>query len=66
MTERSALFPRSQGVIPWHRSSLDRRVEAFEPNRGLMIAGLIALGLGALAWYYVGHDVKRYIRIRNM
>ncbi|MGC8643521.1 MAG: restriction endonuclease [Isosphaeraceae bacterium] len=28
--------------------------------------GLLALGLGLLTWYYVGHDVRRYLRIRNM
>ena len=31
-----------------------------------MIAGLIALGLGVLTWYYVRNDVRRYLRIRSM
>lgn len=33
---------------------------------GMMLAGLAALGLGALAWYYFGPDVRRYLKIRNM
>ena len=33
---------------------------------GLMIAGLAALGLGALAWYYFEPDVRRYLKIRSM
>jgi hypothetical protein len=36
------------------------------PHQGLIIAGLLALGLGALTWYFVGHDVRRYLRIRSM
>jgi hypothetical protein len=33
---------------------------------GLLLAGLAALGVGALAWYYFGPDVRRYLKIRNM
>jgi hypothetical protein len=35
-------------------------------SQALLIGGLLALGLGLLGWYYVGHDVKRYLRIRSM
>ena len=44
----------------------DRRDRPPGLHRGFMISGLLALGLGALTWYYVGHDVRRYLRIRNM
>jgi hypothetical protein len=44
----------------------DRRERPFGPHPGLMIAGLLALGLGLLTWYYLGQDVRRYLRIRNM
>ena len=33
---------------------------------GLPLAGLAAVGLGALAWYYLGPDLRRYMKIRNM
>jgi hypothetical protein len=35
-------------------------------NSGLLLAGLAALGLGALAWYYLGPDLRRYIKISRM
>jgi hypothetical protein len=31
-----------------------------------VLAGLVVVGLGALAWYYIGPDVIRYQKIRNM
>jgi hypothetical protein len=33
---------------------------------GLAIAGVVVLGLGVVAWFYLGDDLRRYIRIRNM
>jgi hypothetical protein len=33
---------------------------------GLLIGGLALLGLGAVAWYYLGPDLRRYLKIRNM
>lgn len=44
----------------------DRRVMPLGRHRGLVIAGLVTLGLCALTWYYVGNDVRRYLRIRSM
>jgi hypothetical protein len=35
-------------------------------NAGFLIAGLAVIGVGALAWYYLGPDVRRYMKIRNM
>ena len=32
----------------------------------LLITGVVLIGLGAVAWYYVGSDIIRYIRINNM
>ncbi len=32
----------------------------------LALAGLAAVGLGVLAWYYLGPDIKRYLKIRSM
>ncbi|HLH28490.1 MAG TPA: hypothetical protein VKW77_06215 [Acidimicrobiales bacterium] len=35
-------------------------------NRGFLIAGLAAIGLGVLAWQYLGPDLRRYLKIRSM
>ncbi len=32
----------------------------------LVVAGLAVVGLGALAWYYLGPDLQRYLKLRNM
>jgi hypothetical protein len=31
-----------------------------------MVAGLVGLGVGVLAWYYLWPDLKRYLKIRSM
>ena len=44
-------------------------VELERPSRGIsgwLIAGLAVAGLGALAWYYLGPDLRRYLKMRNM
>jgi hypothetical protein len=33
---------------------------------GLLLGGLLAVGLGALAWYYLGPDLRRYMKIKSM
>ncbi len=33
---------------------------------GLLVTGLVALGLGVLAWNYFGPDLRRYIKIERM
>jgi hypothetical protein len=33
---------------------------------GLLVTGLVALGVGALAWFYLGPELRRYMNIRNM
>ncbi len=33
---------------------------------GLLVGGLVAVGLGALAWYYLGPDLRRYLKIKSM
>jgi hypothetical protein len=33
---------------------------------GWVVTGLALAGLGALAWYYLGPDLRRYLKIRNM
>jgi len=33
---------------------------------GLLVTGLVVVGLGALAWYYLGPDLRRYLKIKSM
>jgi hypothetical protein len=33
---------------------------------GLLVAGLVGFGLGALAWYYLSPDLRRYLKITRM
>lgn len=42
--------PREHGGPPW----------------GLVVAGLAVVGLGLLAWNYLGPDLRRYLKIRSM
>jgi hypothetical protein len=34
--------------------------------RNLVVAGLAVAGIGALAWYYFGPDLRRYIKMSSM
>lgn len=36
------------------------------PPTGLLLGGLVVLGLGALAMYYLGPDLVRYLKIKRM
>lgn len=36
------------------------------PPVGLIVAGVAVVGLGLLAWTYLGPDLKRYIKIHSM
>lgn len=36
------------------------------PPWGLMLTGLVAVGLGVLAWKYLEPDVRRYMKIKSM
>ncbi len=60
------LLSRSEGHGWGRRSAPARRAELFGPHTGLVIAGLAAVGLGILAVKYVGPDLRRYIKLRNM
>jgi hypothetical protein len=33
---------------------------------GWLLTGLAVAGLGLMAWYYLGPDLKRYMKIRSM
>ena len=36
------------------------------PPVGLLVAGVALVGLGLLAWSYLGPDLKRYAKIHSM
>jgi hypothetical protein len=36
------------------------------PSTGLIVAGAVVVGLGVLAWVYLGPDLKRYLKIHSM
>jgi hypothetical protein len=48
------------------RSALDERERAGGPSVGLLVAGVAVVGLGVLAWTYLGPDLKRYLKIHSM
>ncbi len=50
----------------YRRGSFSERPLLRRPRSGMMIAGILALGLGALAFYYLGPDLRRYIKIEMM
>ena len=35
-------------------------------STGWLVAGAVVVGLGLLAWAYLGPDLRRYLKIRNM
>jgi hypothetical protein len=43
-----------------------QRSESSGRSSGLLTTLLIAAGLGGLAWYYLGPDLRRYMKLRNM
>ncbi len=66
-SDYQAYLPRlsGQGGRGW--PTIPPRSEQSSTSRTLLVAGLIVVGVGALALLYVvGPDVKRYIKLRNM
>jgi hypothetical protein len=43
-----------------------RRTESAITVLRLPVAGLAVIGIGAIAWYYLGPDLRRYLKLRNM
>ena len=48
------------------RVGLPRRAEPSGPSPALLITGAVVIGLGFLAWTYLGPDLKRYLKIHSM
>lgn len=47
-------------------SSQERNQSSPLPPLGLLLAGLAVASLGATVWSYLGPDLRRYLKIRNM
>jgi hypothetical protein len=50
----------------WRPARLARRPEPAGPSTTLLVMGAVVVGLGLLAWYYVGPDLRRYLKIHSM
>ena len=48
------------------RTGLARRTERGGLSPSLLIAGAVVIGLGYLAWTYLGPDLRRYMKIHSM
>jgi hypothetical protein len=63
--QRESWLPASAG--DWTgQSALNNRTDSRGPSTGLLIAGVVVVGLGILAWSYLGPDLRRYMKIHNM
>jgi hypothetical protein len=52
---------------PWRgRLATPRQATSRGISTGWLIAGAVVVGLGALAWYYLGPDLKRYLKMERM
>jgi hypothetical protein len=47
-------------------SRLYEQDEDTSPSTGLIVASVVVVGLGILAWSYLGADLRRYLKIRSM
>lgn len=56
----------SWGADLRERTGLARRTDHGGPSVGLLIAGVAVVGLGYLAWSFLGPDLRRYIKIHSM
>jgi hypothetical protein len=50
----------------WERFAPRRRPRPEGPPVGWLVAGVAVVGLGVLAWSYLGPDLKRYMKIHSM
>ena len=67
LTPERETSPSRPAEEEWRGRSMMERRRSEASSSGLVVAGLVAAGvLGALAWYYLGPDLRRYMKIRNM
>jgi len=66
MSEYQAYLPQLGGRGGWGLSPVSPRAGAPGASRGLLVAGLVVIGVGALALYVLAPDVQRYLKMRDM
>ncbi len=65
--ENQVSLARAAGEERREGSSYAQSLPSPMSSPSLLTVGLVAAGvLGALAWYYLGPDLRRYLKIRNM
>jgi hypothetical protein len=66
MSEHEARY--HSGPVPQWRDGYPAagRRQSSGMSPGWLTTGLVVVGLGLLAWYYLGPDLQRYMKIRNM
>ena len=50
----------------WRREPMLRTRDGGGPPLTLIAAGLVCVGLGLMAWNYLGPDVRRYMKMSSM
>lgn len=61
-----AELARAPGDYLSGRTSRAERESSDTFRNGMLLAGLVALGVGFVAWHYLGADLRRYIKIHQM
>lgn len=62
----AARYPGAEWVARREPAEWHRGYARPGPGPGLLLAGLAVVGLGALAWYTMGPDLIRYIKMERM
>jgi hypothetical protein len=50
----------------WHGPMYPYRERPRNLAADLVVIGMVGAGLGLLAWHYLGPDIRRYLKIRDM
>jgi hypothetical protein len=61
---RSSGLPEQ--IEDWGRRALGKPRARQGPSTNLLVASVVIIGLGYLAWSYLGPDLRRYLKIHNM
>jgi hydrogenase expression/formation protein HypD len=64
-TPLGATMVSSEGACATYPPTAPPR-DSSGPPLGLLVAGLVVVGLGVMAWTYLGPDLRRYIKMSNM
>ncbi len=65
-SERRNELSRLMGDGWGRRAPLAERERDEGPPVSWLVAGVVVVGLGVLAWTYLGPDLKRYLKISSM